>query len=291
MIKSMTGFGRGVYEAEGKTYTVDIKTINHKYNDIQIKMPRYLISLEDRIRKFITQNISRGKIDVFINVVNTSREGRGISVDRGLASCYIEEMRKLVSEYGIQDDISATAVMRMPDIITVDSEIDEDEIYTEIQNALTGAIQNLAEARRVEGERLSADIQKRLTTVSEYVNQVEKRSANLLEEYRAKLMNRVNELKINDIIDETRLGMEVVFFADKSSICEEVTRLRSHLDSFRKMLSAEGPIGKKLDFLLQEMNRETNTIGSKANCLDITNSVVEMKNEIENIREQIQNIE
>ncbi len=291
MIKSMTGFGRGKFESQGREYTVEVKTINHRYNDISVKMPRYLLSLEDKVRQFITKNISRGKIDVFISLINMSDEGRNIKVDRALAGIYISEMKALVSEYGVKDDISATSIMRMPDIITIENEADEDLYWTELQNALTDAISNLSEARVREGERLAEDIKSRLSKVQNYVEEVDKRSASLLEEYQTKLQNRVNELKANEIMDENRLGMEIVLFADKSSICEEVTRLNSHIKTLLGMLETDGPIGKKLDFLLQEMNRETNTIGSKANCLDITNSVVEMKNEIENIREQIQNIE
>lgn len=291
MIKSMTGYGRGKFENNGREYTVEIKAINHRYNDISIRMPRYLISLEDKVRQFISKNISRGKIDVFISLVNTSNEGRNIKVDRGLAGIYINEMKALIEEYNVKDDITTTSLMRMPDMITIDNDADEDLYWNELQNAIKVAIDSISEARMQEGYRLVEDIKKRLTTISEYVEIVEKRSADLLEEYKVKLTNRVNELKVNEIMDENRLGMEIVLFADKSSVCEEITRLKSHIKSLENMLDADGPIGKKLDFLLQEMNRETNTIGSKANCLDITNSVVEMKNEIENIREQIQNIE
>lgn len=291
MIKSMTGFGRGRFENGGREYTVEIKAINHRYNDISIRMPRYLMSLEDKVRSYISKNISRGKIDVFITLVNMSDEGRNIKVDRTLAGIYIGEMKALVEEYNIKDDISATSIMRMPDMITIENEADEDLYWNELQNAIKEAIENISKAREQEGVRLSEDIKKRLNKITEYVDVVEKRSANLLEEYKQKLITRVNELKVNEIMDENRLGMEIVLFADKSSICEEVTRLKSHIKSLENMLESDGPIGKKLDFLLQEMNRETNTIGSKANCLDITNSVVEMKNEIENIREQIQNIE
>lgn len=291
MIKSMTGFGLGRFENNGREYTVEIKAINHRYNDISIKMPRYLNSLEDKVRSYISQNISRGKLDVFISLVNMSNEGRNIKVDRGLAEIYIREMKALINEYGIGDDITATSLMRMPDMVIIDNEVEEDLYLKELMVAIEMAVNNLKTAREQEGKRLADDIKARLEKVSKYVLEVEQRSSSLLEEYKAKLINRVNELNANDIIDENRLGQEIVLFADKSSICEEVTRLKSHIKSLENMLNADGPIGKKLDFLLQEMNRETNTIGSKANCLDITNAVVEMKNEIENIREQIQNIE
>ena len=291
MIKSMTGFGLGRFENNGREYTVEIKAINHRYNDISIHMPRYLNSLEDKVRSYISQNISRGKLDVFISLVNMSNEGRNIKVDRELAEIYIREMKALINEYGIGDDITATSLMRMPDMVIIDNEAEEELYLKELMVALEMAVNNLKTAREQEGKRLADDIKARLEKVSKYVLEVEQRSSSLLEEYKAKLINRVNELNANDIMDENRLGQEIVLFADKSSICEEVTRLKSHIKLLEDMLNADGPIGKKLDFLLQEMNRETNTIGSKANCLDITNAVVEMKNEIENIREQIQNIE
>ena len=291
MIKSMTGFGLGRFENNGREYTVEIKAINHRYNDISIKMPRYLNSLEDKVRSYISQNISRGKLDVFISLVNMSNEGRNIKVDRELADIYIREMKALINEYGIGDDITATSLMRMPDMVIIDNEAEEELYLKELMVALEMAVNNLKTAREQEGKRLADDIKARLEKVSKYVLEVEQRSSSLLEEYKAKLINRVNELNANDIMDENRLGQEIVLFADKSSICEEVTRLKSHIKLLEDMLNADGPIGKKLDFLLQEMNRETNTIGSKANCLDITNAVVEMKNEIENIREQIQNVE
>ena len=291
MIKSMTGFGLGRFENNGREYTVEIKAINHRYNDISIKMPRYLNSLEDKVRSYISQNISRGKLDVFISLVNMSNEGRNIKVDRELAEIYIREMKALINEYGIGDDITATSLMRLPDMVIIDNEAEEELYLKELMVALEMAVNNLKTAREQEGKRLADDIKARLEKVSKYVLEVEQRSSSLLEEYKAKLINRVNELNANDIMDENRLGQEIVLFADKSSSCEEVTRLKSHIKLLEHMLNADGPIGKTLDFVLQEMNRETNTIGSKANCLDITNAVVEMKNEIENIREQIQNIE
>ncbi len=291
MIKSMTGYGRGKYQSNSREYIVEIKAVNHRYNDISIKMPRYLISLEDKVRAFISKNIFRGKIDVFISILNIDSNRANIKVDKGLAGLYIKEANALVEEYGVENDLTVNSLMRMPDMIIIDNDVDEELYWTELKEALNDAIKNINNARMVEGNRLVNDINSRLGKVTGYVEEVEKRSSDLLEEYKTKLTNRIKELNASDIIDENRLGMEIVLFADKSSICEEVTRLKSHIKTLRNMLDVDGPIGKKLDFLLQEMNRETNTIGSKANCLDITNSVVEMKNEIENIREQIQNIE
>lgn len=291
MIKSMTGYGRGKSEIEGREYVVEIKTINHRYNDVSIKMPRYLSFLEDRIRQYVTKSILRGKVEVLVSVNNISSSSKNIIVDKELAGEYISEMRELIKMYGLKDDISVSSLMRLPDIITSSDIEDEDAYWNAIKVSLDLALQTLIEAKENEGDRLKKDIECRLEKISEYVDIVEEKSANLLEEYKAKLINRINELGANNIIDENRIGIEVVLFADKSSICEEVTRLKSHIDSLKKMLDTSGPIGKKIDFLVQEMNRETNTIGSKANSIGITNYVVEMKNEIENIREQVQNIE
>lgn len=291
MIKSMTGYGRGKSECDGREYAVEIKAINHRYNDISVKMPRYLSFLEDKIRQLITKSISRGKIEVYINVKNISSSSKNVVVDKELAREYISEMNELIKMYNLKDDISVTSIMRLPDIIT-NSDIEDEELYwNATKEALEIALKAISDAKENEGEKLKNDIEARLETISKYVEIVKEKSSGLIEEYKTKLMNRINELGANNIIDENRIGMEVVLFADKSSICEEVTRLNSHIDSLRKMLDTTGPIGKKLDFLVQEMNRETNTIGSKANSVGITNYVVEMKNEIENIREQVQNIE
>lgn len=291
MIKSMTGYGRGNYENDGRMYTVEIKTINHRYNDVSVKLPRYLNFLEDNIRRYISKTINRGKVEVYISLENMSDKGRNIKIDKVLAGTYINELRSLSSEYSIPDDITVMSLARMSDIIVVENDAQEELYWQELQEAMSIAIKNIDEARSIEGKRLAEDIEARLNKISEYVNIVEKASEKLLEEYKVKLKNRINELGANNIVDENRIGIEIVLFADKSSICEEVTRLKSHIESFKNMLKSEGPIGKKIDFLIQEMNRETNTIGSKANSIGITNYVIEMKNEIENIREQVQNIE
>ena len=291
MVKSMTGYGRGEFEKDGREYTVEIKTINHRYSDVTVKLPRYLNFLEDKVRKYISKNLSRGKIEVYISLKNMSDKGRNIKIDKVLAGTYIDELRDLAKEYNLQDDITVMSLAKLGDIIVVENESAEELYSDELKCALEIAMKNINEARSLEGKRLAEDIEKRLDKISEYVEQVEKMSDKLLEDYKVKLKNRINELEANDIVDENRIGIEIVLFADKSSICEEVTRLKSHIESFKNMLNADGPIGKKIDFLIQEMNRETNTIGSKANSIGITNYVIEMKNEIENIREQIQNIE
>lgn len=291
MIKSMTGYGRGKIENAGLEFIIEIKAINHRYNDTSIKLPRYLSFLEDKVRQYITKSVSRGKIEVYISVNNISSTSKNIFIDKELAGEYVSAMRELIEMYSLKDDISVSSLMKLPDIIT-NSDIDDEELYwNPLKEALDIALENFKEARENEGTRLKNDIEARLELISKYVDIVKDKSAGLLDEYKTKLTNRINELGANNIIDENRIGMEIVLFADKSSICEEVTRLKSHVATLHQMLENDGPIGKKIDFLVQEMNRETNTIGSKANSVGITNYVVEMKNEIENIREQVQNIE
>lgn len=291
MLKSMTGYGRGKLEIDGREYTVEIKTVNHRYNDISIRLPRYLIFLEDKLRQYISKTVSRGKTDVFVSLNNLSDKGRTVKLDKKLVGIYLDEMKELISIYDVPNDITATSLIRLPDVIITENDDEEDLYWEELRKTTDIALNNLVEARELEGKRLKEDILKRISALRVDVEEVSTKSSGLLDEYKRKLEARVKELNATDIIDENRIGVEVVMFADKSSICEEVTRLRSHLKTLDEMLESDVPIGKKIDFLVQEMNREVNTIGSKANCLDITNMVVEMKNEVENIREQVQNIE
>lgn len=291
MIKSMTGYGRGISESNGKEYVVEIKSVNHRYNDISIKMPRYLSFLEDKVRHYVSKSILRGKTEIYITVNSVSASSKNVVVDKELAGIYISEMRQIIERYNLQDDISLATIMRLPDIVTTASVENEEQYWNELKVSIDLALKQILDSKLAEGEKLKIDIENRLQKVSEYVDIVKEKSSSLLEDYKMKLTNRINELGASSIIDENRIGMEVVLFADKSSICEEVTRLKSHIDALKKMLEVSEPIGKKIDFLVQEMNRETNTIGSKANSIGITNYVVEMKNEIENIREQVQNIE
>ena len=291
MIKSMTGFGRGKLTFESRDYTVEIRTVNHRYNDIFLKMPRYLIALEDRLRQFIAKNISRGKTDVFVTVNNLSDAGKNIKIDSNLAGIYISEMEKISKMYNIENDITVTSLMKFPDMIISENSVDEDLYWNEIKACTEEALKNLNKTREAEGQNLKQDILKRLDVISENVNFMEERSSGLVEEYKKKLKERLEELNASNIVDENRIATELILFADKSSICEEVTRMKSHIESLKEMLESTVANGKKIDFLVQEMNREINTIASKANCIDITNCVVTTKNEIENIREQIQNIE
>lgn len=291
MIRSMTGFGRATYEIDGRTYTVEIKSVNHKYNDINIRLPRFLNSIEDELRKQIQNSISRGKIDVFINFDNYSDKGYNIKINRNLAKEYLTELKSLADETGVPFELSVIDVSKLPDILKMEEDGDEELIAGELKVALSEALKNFVDMRTKEGEKLAEDMKKRVDWIEVKVGEISKFSSTLVEEYIEKLETRVKELMKTDVVDETRLAQEIVIYSDKCSIEEELTRLKSHISQFNDLLKGSSPIGKKFDFLVQEMNREVNTIGSKANCLEITNRVIDIKTEIENIREQIQNIE
>lgn len=291
MIKSMTGFGRGTYEKEGRIYTVEIKSVNHKYGDINIKMPRFFNSIEDKIRKKISSVISRGKIDVFIQFENYSSKGTNIKINKELAKQYINELKSLAEETDLKYDINVLDISKFPEILKIEEDGESEDIENELLNAVDIALNNFIDMREIEGQKLVQDLENRIIFVQNKVEEITKFSSTLVEEYIVKLEARVKELMKTDVVDKDRIAQEIVIFSDKSSIEEELTRLRSHISQFKTLLKASSPIGKKLDFLVQEINRETNTIGSKANSLDITNRVIEIKTEVENIREQIQNIE
>lgn len=291
-MKSMTGFGRSKLEKNDRIYTIEIKSVNHKYTDISIKLPRSLSYLEDKIKKEITSNISRGKIDVYITFENYSDEGKEIIVNKELAKRYIEEFRKVAEENNLNMNIPVTEITKLPEVVTLKStEEKEDVIESEVLECLKQAIDNFVLMRETEGNKIKLDLLERIEQVNENVQKISSYSTGLIEEYVVKLEERVKEILKTDIIDEARLATEVVIYADKCSVEEEITRLKSHIDQFKQMAEEQKPIGKKIDFLIQEMNREINTTGSKAGSLDITNLVVEIKTELEDIREQVQNVE
>lgn len=287
----MTGFGRGKYEKDGRNYSIDIKSVNHKYSDIGIRMPRILNPFEDKIRKKMAESISRGKIDVFVNFENYSNIGNTIHFNLELAKEYVKGLEELAKETGVEYDIDVMALAKMPEVLKVEEDESEEILGKELMFALEEALKNFVEMREAEGQKLIEDMKKRIAWIEEKVNEIEKYSGTLVQEYMQKLESRVKELMDTKVADENRLAQEIVIFSDKSSIEEELTRLKSHIMQFRNFLKENSPIGKKFDFLIQEMNREINTIGSKANCLEITNRVIEVKTEIENIREQVQNVE
>ena len=290
MIRSMTGFGRGKYENEGREYLVEIKSINHKYCDIGIRLPRSLNGIEYKIRQEISKKISRGKIDVYIEFRNNSSQNTCANLNKNLAKLYINDLIELGKETGVDYNFNIIDIAKMPDVLIKEDNNDEDLIFNEVSVALNEALNKFIEMREFEGNKLKEDIEKRLDILDLKIAEIAKESTGLVEEYIVKLNERIKEILRNDV-DEARLAQEVVIYSDKISIEEELTRLKSHVSQFRKLLKEASPIGKKLDFLTQEINRETNTIGSKTSSLDVTNLVVDLKTEIENIREQIQNIE
>lgn len=292
MIKSMTGFGRSTYENAGREYIVEIKSVNNRFSDISIKMPRNLSYLEEKIRKQILKNVSRGKVEVSIQLNNNSDLGKKINLNTDIAKKYIEELKKLSNETSIIDNINIMDVAKFPDVLNIRIDEEAEEIIEkELFTALDSAIISFIDMRQKEGNKIKVDLENRIEVIKQKIEQISSISSGLVEEYIVKLETRIKELLKTDVVDEARLAQEVVIYSDKCSVEEEITRLKSHISQFLNLLNENIAIGKKLDFLIQEMNRETNTIGSKANNLEITNYVVDIKTELENIREQIQNIE
>lgn len=291
MIKSMTGFGRGNYEIDGRKYTVEIKSVNHKYSDITVKLPRVLSFLEDSVRKQIASNISRGKVDVFITFEDFSEKVTNIRFNKSLAKEYVKQLKELAEETGLDYSINVLDISKFPDILKLEDSENEELVSNELKIAVQSAIYSFVEMRAQEGNKLVEDMKNRIKGIEKIVEEISNFSSTLVPEYIEKLDARIKEYLKTDVVDEARLAQEIVIYSDKCSIEEELTRLRSHFSQFNNLLKGASPIGKKLDFLVQEMNREVNTIGSKANSLEITNRVIEIKTEIENIREQVQNIE
>lgn len=293
MIKSMTGFGRGESRDNVRHFVVEIKSVNHRYNDIIIKMPKHLNYIEDRVRKHIKSRISRGRVEVYINLEYIEDSAAKVQVDLPLAKSYKEAVENLNEKLYINDKITIDLIAKFPDVIRVEKkEDDEDEVWDCLKNALEEALDKLIEMRIREGQELAKDVRLRSKNIIDIVKTIEARSPEVVLEYRNKLKNRIEELLEDSYeLDESRLANEVAFFADKSNIDEEIVRLYSHVNQLVSTLDTDVPVGRRLDFLIQEMNREANTIGSKASDIVITNKVVELKSEIEKIREQIQNIE
>lgn len=291
MIKSMTGYGKSSLSINSREYQVEIKTVNHKYIDVNIKMPRIISYLEEDVRKLVVSRIKRGKVDIQISFENYSQDGNDVKINTELAQIYIQSLRKLAEAENLSSNIEVTEITKLPDVLTIKSNLDENETKEELLQVVNEAIDKLIQMRKIEGEKISKDILDKITRIEQKNEEIFGLSTGLIEEYVVKLEARVKELLKTEELDKSRLMQEVVIYADKCSVEEEVTRLRSHIYQLRQLINSEEPIGKKMDFLIQEMNRETNTIGSKANNLEITNIVVDIKTILEDIREQIQNIE
>lgn len=291
-MKSMTGFGRAKLEKNNRIYTVEMKSVNHKYCDITIKLPRSLSYLEDKIKKEVSKNVARGKIDVYISFENYSEEGKEIVINQELVKEYMKQFKILAEENNLTINLPVTEITKLPDVLTIkETETEEDVIENEVLETLNEAINNFCKMREQEANKIKEDLLKRIDNIEKKVENVSSLSTRLIDEYIVKLEARIKEILKTDVVDQSRLAMEVVLYADKCSVEEELTRLRSHILQFRNLLEETQPIGKKIDFLIQEMNRETNTIGSKSGNLEITNLVINIKTELEDIREQIQNIE
>lgn len=293
MVKSMTSFGRSSSEeGQKRIFTVEMKSVNNRYLDINIRMPKALISLEEEVRKMISTSLSRGKVDVFINLKNYSQNEGMPKVDLKLAEEYLNCLKEIEESFGLKNDVSVMQVARFPEVITVVQEEEKvEELFEELKPLISSSIEMMINMRIVEGEKLREDILDKVDTIESLVKEIEKVADTVPKAYKAKLEERLSELLNGADIDQNRLATEVCIFADKATVDEEITRLGSHISQIRKTLSLSEPIGRKLDFIIQEMNRETNTIGSKSSDIHMTNIVIDIKNLIEKIREQVQNIE
>ncbi len=293
MVRSMTGFGRGTYAEHGKEFTVEIKSVNHRYVDFYIKLPRQIAYLEERVREVVAKSIFRGKVDIFISFEDRSEDSRSVMLDEALAGAYIQAVEKLRDKYGLKDDLSLSFVSRFPDVLRIEkNEDDEEQLWGILSKALEAGVASLVQMREKEGNELRSSLLQKADYMEKIISQIANRSPEVVIEYKQKLENRIKELLNQQTIDENRIAMEVAIFADRCSIDEELVRLGSHLIQLRDILSMnKQPVGRKLDFLVQEINREINTIGSKSNDIEITKFVLELKSETEKIREQIQNME
>ena len=290
-MKSMTGFGRSSLESNGKNYIIEIKTVNNKYSDITVKSPKRLSFMEDKIRKQIANRITRGKVEVSVSFFDFSNKSKNVVLNKEIAKEYIKQLREIADENNLSENISVVEIAKLPDILnSIDSDNDE-EIAGEALKCLNMALDSLIEMRKAEGENIKQDLLVRIERVQNLVDKIAENSKGIVEEYVSKLEKRVKEILKTDVVDENRIAQEAVIYADKTSIEEELTRLNSHIVQFKELVNSDGPVGKKLDFMIQEMNRETNTIGSKAGSGEITKAVIDLKVELEDIREQIQNIE
>ncbi len=292
MLKSMTGYGRGESSVDGHSFLVEVRSVNNRYLDCNVRIPRVYTCAEDGIVKQVKNTISRGKVDVFVTIENTAEEPVTVSLNEGVALGYKQALEALAEKLEVRNDISASLLSRFPDVFRVEKVPEDLETLTSaLHHAAELALADFNAMRSREGQKLADDLLSRLDTLEAYTAKVEERSPERVAAYREKLTARIMEVLAEKQIDESRILTEAAIFADKVAVDEETVRLRSHIAQFRDMISGGSPIGRKLDFLVQEMNRETNTIGSKANDLDMSTVVVDMKAELEKIREQIQNVE
>ena len=292
MVKSMTGYGRAVETVNGREFTVELRSVNNRYLDCSVKLPRSLSFAEEAVKQAVKATISRGKVDVFISVHSEGAADVQVTLNAAMVEGYLNAMKQMVSEYGVRDDISVSMMSRMPEVFTVEKpEIDEEQLLADLMSVVKKALASYDAMRAAEGKALEADLRSRGNTILELVAQVEAGNGQTVLDYRTRLENKLKEVLANTAIDESRILTEAAIFADKVCVDEETVRLRSHLEQMNQMLTNGGAIGRKLDFLLQEMNREANTTGSKCSDVRLARIVVDIKAELEKIREQTQNIE
>ena len=292
MIKSMTGFGRCEIQKESRKFTVELKSVNHRYLDVNIRMPKKLNFFETAIRTLLKSYANRGKIDIFITYEDISQAQLSVKYNAALAAEYLKYLRQMEEEFGLENDVRVSTLSRYPEVFTMEEQSeDEEELWNGLKEALEGAFGQFVETRKAEGENLKKDILSKLDSLEKEIVFVEERSPQIVAEYRAKLEDKMKELLADTQIEDSRIAAEVILFADKICTDEEVVRLKSHIQHMRNTLEEKEGIGRKLDFIAQEMNREANTILSKANDLEVSNHAITLKTEIEKIREQIQNIE
>ena len=292
LIKSMTGYGRAVETVNGREFTVELRSVNNRYLDCSVRLPRMVSFAEDAVKQAVKASVSRGKVDVFISVRSEAGDEVVVNLNKAVLESYLAAMRQMVTEYGVQDDISASAVSRLPEVFTMEKpQVDEEQLQKDLLQVVAKALEGYDAMRCTEGAALDKDLRSRGQTILELVSQVEAGNRQTVVDYRAKLEAKLKEVLANTAIDEGRILTEAAIFADKVAVDEETVRLRSHLQQMNTMLTGGGAIGRKLDFLLQEMNREANTIGSKCTDVKLARIVVDIKAELEKIREQTQNIE
>ena len=291
MVKSMTGYGRAVETVNGREFTVEIRSVNNRYLDCTVKLPRALSFAEDTVKQAVKNTISRGKVDVYITQRSEGAADVKVTLNTAMAAGYVEAMRQMAREFAIREDISVSLLSRMPDVFTVEKpEVDEEQLLSDMMQVVNAALANYDAMRAKEGEALKNDLSSRGNTIRSLVSQVEEGNGQTVIDYRTRLYNKLQEVLANTAIDESRILTEAAIFADKVAVDEETVRLRSHLEQMDSMLAAGGAMGRKLDFLLQEMNREANTIGSKCTDVRLARIVVDIKAELEQIREPTQNI-
>lgn len=292
MIKSMTGFGRCEVQKDSRKFTVELKSVNHRYLDVNIRMPKKLNFFETAIRNLLKSYANRGKVDIFITYEDLSQAQVAVKYNAVLAGEYLKYLKQMEEEFGLENDIRVSTLSRYPEVFTMEEQSeDEEELWNGLKEALEGAFGQFVRTRQTEGENLKRDILAKLDRLNELTAHIEERSPQIVSEYRSKLEEKMKELLADTQIEESRIAAEVILFADKICTDEEVVRLKSHISHMRNTLDEKDEIGRKLDFIAQEMNREANTILSKANDIEVSDYAISLKTEIEKIREQIQNIE